>query len=202
LYALSGNREMLAFMIEPKLKLENFGFNKLHLDALKLDRLTEKYHTASITKKAANSNVTPLHMACLNPSRSVISTLLEQNNDINVMDVQNNKLMHYAACCASDGPIKVLLEKGCSIFDSNTQKKTPLHYAAINSRAANVKVILENNLISIKQRDRQNKTAFVYALENGDIETIKAFLDYSGGKIKINTGQGLERMSPLMYAAA
>jgi ankyrin repeat protein len=100
---------MLAFIIEPKLKLENFGFNKLHLDALKLERLTEKYHTASITKKAASSNVTPLHMACLNPSRSVISTLLEQNNDINVMDVHNNKLMHYAACCASDGPIKVLL---------------------------------------------------------------------------------------------
>ena len=102
------------------------------------------------------------------------------------MDVHNNKLMHYAACCASDGPIKVLLEKWCSIFDINTKKKTPLHFAAINSRAANVKVILENNLISIKQRYRQNKTAFVYALENGDIETIKAFLEHSEGRVKIN----------------
>lgn len=65
------NREMLTFIIEPKLKLENFGFNKLHLDVLKLDKLTEKYHTASITKKSANYSVTPMHLACLNPNKQV-----------------------------------------------------------------------------------------------------------------------------------
>jgi ankyrin repeat protein len=81
-----------------------------------------------------------------------------------------------------------LLEKGANVFDSNTQKKMPLHYAAMNSRAANVKVILENNLAAFKYRDKTNKTAFTYACEIGEIETIKAFLDYSQGKIKINTG--------------
>ncbi len=73
--------------MEPLIKQENYGFNELHLDVLKLDKLTKKYHTASITKKANSSGmITPLHLACINPNKNVLSTLLEQNNDINVMD--------------------------------------------------------------------------------------------------------------------
>ena len=74
------------------------------------------------------------------------------------------------------------------MFDVNTTKKTPLHFAALNSRPLNVKAILENNLLAFKYRDKSNKTAFCYALEIGDIETIKSFIEYSQGKIKINTG--------------
>lgn len=200
--ALCGNRAMLIHGMEPKLKLENYGFNQLHLDVLKLSELKEKYHTASITKKAANWNVTPLHLAALNPSAKVIQTLLDQNNDFNVLDNQNNKPIHYAACCETPGALKILLDKGANVFEMNMQKKMPLHYAAINCRPENVKLLLENNLMVLRSRDRTNKTAFVYALESGDIPTIKAFLDHSQGKVKINTGQGLERMTPLMYAAA
>jgi ankyrin repeat protein len=38
-----------------------------------------------------------------------------------------------------------------------------------------------------------------YALESNDIETIKAFIE-SG--VKVNQGQGKNRMTPLCYAAA
>ena len=68
---------MLKFIIKEKSKHENFGFNKLHGDVLELKQLTEKYHTASITKKASNTGVTPLHLACLNPSKVVLAVLLE-----------------------------------------------------------------------------------------------------------------------------
>ena len=84
--ALSGNKDFLIWVVENCLKSENFGFNKLHLDVLKLNHLTEKYHTASITKKAGScGNCTPLHFAALNPNKNVLKTLLEQNNDFNVM---------------------------------------------------------------------------------------------------------------------
>jgi ankyrin repeat protein len=58
----------------------------------------------------------------------------------------------------------------------------------MNARAENVKLILQNSLMTLRHRDRKNKTAFVYALENGDEATILAFLDNSMGKVKINTG--------------
>ena len=53
--AITGNYKLLADIIEPQIKLENFGFNKLHLDVLRLDKLTEKYATISITKKSVTA---------------------------------------------------------------------------------------------------------------------------------------------------
>jgi hypothetical protein len=75
---------MIIWILEENIKHENYGFNKLHLDVLTLQILTEKYHTASITKKAANCNITPLHLACLNPNQNVLKALLDQNNDFTV----------------------------------------------------------------------------------------------------------------------
>ena len=43
-------------------------------------------------------------------------------------------------------------------------------------------------------------TAFAYALELGEIAPIKAFLD--SGVVKINAGQGPDRMAPLSWAAS
>ena len=48
---MTGNRKLVASLVEPKVKHENYGYNKLHLDVLKLDKLVEKYPTVSITKK-------------------------------------------------------------------------------------------------------------------------------------------------------
>ena len=76
--ALAGAREWMIKITKSVMSLENYGFNKLHLDALMLDKLTEKYHTASITKKAQIcQNMTPLHFAAINPNKMVLEALLE-----------------------------------------------------------------------------------------------------------------------------
>ena len=140
---MTGNRELAAFVLEPKTQHENFGYNKLHLDVLKLDKLTEKYATISITKKGTQDNqVTPLHFACVNPNVEVLETLLKQTSEVNVMDTQLNKPIHFAACCESPGPLELLLTKGGNLFDINTHKRSALHFAAINGRAENIRVIL------------------------------------------------------------
>ena len=75
--AMTGNRELVMHFVGPRVESENFGYNKLHFDVLKLDKLTEKYATVSITKKAvSDSNVTPLHFAAINPNECVIEKLL------------------------------------------------------------------------------------------------------------------------------
>lgn len=187
LVALTGNRKLVASLVQPKIKFENYGFNKLHLDVLQLDELTEKYATQSITKKAvSDNNVTPLHFAAINPNKDVIKKLLEQNMELNTMDNLMHKPIHFAACCESSGPLEVLLDKGGNVFDLDSNKMSPLHYAAINGRADNISVILKNQRQAFKLRDRQNMTAFAYALALGEIEPIKAFLD--SGVVKINAG--------------
>ena len=170
------------------------------MDVLSLDNLTEKYATQSITKKAvSDNNVTPLHLAAINPNAAVIKKLLEQNMELNAMDTMLHKPIHYAACCESPGPLEVLIEKGANVFDVSNSKISPLHYAAINGRAENIAVILKQQRQVFKLRDRQNMTAFSYALALGEIEPIKAFLD--SGVVKINAGQGPDRMPPLSWAA-
>ena len=85
--ALTGNRALVAALLEPQVQHENYGFNKLHLDVLKLDSLTEKYPTVSITKKSQSAcHVTPLHLACINPNVEVLRTLLNQSMEINCED--------------------------------------------------------------------------------------------------------------------
>jgi len=96
----------------------------------------------------------------------------------------------------------VLIENKVNLFDFTKQKETVLHIAAMNGNAQLIKLILETEVNLFKCRDKQNKTAMTYACELGQIEPIKAFLDYSAGKVKVNTRQGLARMTPLMYAAS
>ena len=54
-FARKGQKNQIIKVIEEQLKFENFGWNKLHLDVLKLDKLTEKYATISIGKKCASN---------------------------------------------------------------------------------------------------------------------------------------------------
>ena len=98
------------------------------------------------------------------------------------------------------GPLELLIEKGANVFDIDHFKLSPLHLAALNRRAKNIKVILETQRNTFRLRDRGGMNAFAYALELGDLESIKAFLD--AGVAKINVGQGPDRMPPLSWAAA
>ena len=195
------NRELLVQLLEPKIKFENYGFNKLHLDVVKLDELTEKYATQSITKKASSDhNVTPLHFACTNPNIAVLEQLLKQTSDIHVQDSMLNKPVHFAACCESPEPLKLLIEKGAGLFDVNSYRRTPLHNAAITGRVENITTILEKQRNTFKLRDRRNWTPSAFALQRGEIAPIKAFLD--SGVVKVNAGQGPDRMPPLSWAAS
>lgn len=143
-------------MIEPCVSFENYGFNQLHHDVLKLDKLTDKYHTTSITKKAFSSkNITPLHLAAINPHEEVIETLLNQNPEFNVTDEHLWKPIHYASACVGSGPIKVLLKKGANLNDLTNEKLTSLHIAAQMGRAENIKVILAEKPGLIKARDKK-----------------------------------------------
>lgn len=75
-----------------------------------------------------------------------------------------------------------------------------MHFAAICGRSENIRLILATQRNLFKARDRSNWTAFAYALQRGEIGPIKAFLE--SGVVKVNAGQGPDRMPPLSWAAA
>lgn len=144
--------------------------------------------------------MTPLHFASINPNTEVLETLLSQSMEINCVDSLNYKPIHFAAACTHAGNIKLLISKGANVYDVSHAKLSPLHIAALNGRAENIRAILDAQRNVFKLRDRNGMTAFAYALLVGELEPIKAFLE--SGVVKINAGQGPDRMSPLTWAAA
>ena len=86
------------------------------------------------------------------------------------------------------------------MFDLTNEKQSALHIAAKVGRTKCITVLLKANRAIGKLRDRAGKSAMAYALELGEIEPIKAFLD--SAVVRINQGQGKDRMTPLGYAAS
>ena len=131
-----------------------------------------------------------MHFAALNPNKNLLKFLLEQNNDFNVVTTTGNlKPIHFAAKCESSGPLELLIERGASIYDLTTEKKNALHFAAMAGRAENIKVLLvAGGPMLLKVRDKTNMSSMAYACKLGEIEPIKAFLEHSSGKVKINQG--------------
>jgi ankyrin repeat protein len=71
-----------------------------------------------LTKKANSAeNVTPIHFACINPNIEILKKLLEQNPEINVLDNQGWKPLHYAAACVEPHAVELLLNMGASVYD-------------------------------------------------------------------------------------
>ena len=70
------------------------------------------------------------------------------------MDLDNRKVIHYAAVCSSPEPLKLLIvHDGVNILDIEKKKMNCLHLAAIAGRSDNVKVILESKPQMILSKD-------------------------------------------------
>ena len=79
-------------------------------------------------------------------------------------------------------------------------KLTPLHIAAKCGRKDNCFHLLEESQKELKIRHITNSlTPVGYALENGDLDTVKLLLEYGAAK----GGQvGLDRMPPICLATS
>lgn len=88
-----------------------FWYSKLFWQVLTEDGVPDKVMRVSVVKKCQFENITPLHVACINPNVKALKTLLSINPKYDVADTEGYKLIHYAAACEGDGPLKFLLNK-------------------------------------------------------------------------------------------
>ena len=58
-----------------------------------------------------------MHCVCINPNPMYLKKLIEAGGDIQIMDRDLRKPIHYAAACSGPEPLKLLLEKGANVFD-------------------------------------------------------------------------------------
>ena len=195
----AGNYKIAHEVIKNLIQLPNWGFNQLHADVLSDKALPDKVLKVSTMKKCnTNKDITPLHCACINPNPKYLKALLDAGAELQTIDQDLRRPVHYAAACVSSGPIEVLIAAGANLMDQENQKRNCLHYAAITGRADNIKVILQSSPNMVNLRDKKSMTAICYAAKYGNTEAVAALL---AGKAKLNVGAGAPRMTPLMWAA-
>lgn len=119
--ARAGDWRFCEFILRALHQSSNYGYNELHhqvvLEYKSAVKIPE-FKSVSVTKKAhMNLNMTPLHLACINPNPDVLRQLLEVNSDLNVLDTEMRRPIHYAAACENSLTLQLLLEKGANLAD-------------------------------------------------------------------------------------
>ena len=128
---------------------ENFGYNKLHLQVINQKEESEKnivIKNKMSLNKNNQMNITPVHLACINPNEKILQKILDYGAELNFQDKKGRKPIFYAAVCKSSGPLKLLLENKCPFNDRDNQGYTPLILACKRGRYKNVKLLLEKGV--------------------------------------------------------
>lgn len=114
----AGNRRIAFEIVKDLVKYPNFGFNQLHADVLSEDAVLEKVLKVSCTKKAnTNRDLTPLHCACINPNPKYLKALLDTGAEMQTIDTDLRRPVHYAAACQTSDTLKVLIDAGANLTD-------------------------------------------------------------------------------------
>lgn len=120
--------------------------NKLHVQALSLeDEDFGEFKAVSVTKKMLKENkqITPVHLACINPNPKYLKKLLAISPADNVEDDTLRRPIHYAAVCQGTGPLELLLKRNVMVLCTDNDGYTPLMLAAKHGRSDNVRLLLK-----------------------------------------------------------
>lgn len=197
---LLGNR-FLASKLAEKMYLNNgWGFSKFHFLAVSAESEADLFELKKVnTKKKSygNNQITPTHMACINPNPNVLKTFLDLGEEMYITDELLRKPIHYAACCSSSEPLQLLLDRGIDCRDFDRAKMTPVMYAAIAGRSENIKVMCNHTPYNVNMKSREGYAALHYAVMHNNHEAVYQLLEV-GANINLI---GKNRMMPLMIAA-
>lgn len=196
-----------------------YGFNRYHHLALEKD-IEGKINKMSMLKKPhTNKGICPLHIACINPDITVLRKFYSANPDYSAADMDQRKLIHYAAANPTDVALKFLVSKGIPINDKDNQNTTPLMIACQLGRVDNVKFLVQEQSKQIEDLDQNDedyhlmKTSsdFIntygpyhtypihYAVESGSFECVKALVDGAKGNINLEV-RNTAGQTPLAFA--
>uniref|UniRef100_A0A914E6J5 Uncharacterized protein n=1 Tax=Acrobeloides nanus TaxID=290746 RepID=A0A914E6J5_9BILA len=160
-----GHRKLAGSMIKAYAEHE---FDQLHIKSLLNDKEgLGKFVPMDASKKSANhKNITPIHMAAINPSAKFLNTLIPLQSNFNDPDTDNWHTIHYAAVCEGPSPLKHLLDLNTPIILQTNRNETPLHCAARTGRVENLKLLVAA-LRKLKDADT-NKDTTNYDDEDGE----------------------------------
>lgn len=124
---------------------------------------------------------TPLMFACMNNHISIIDKLLALNVNPNAVDRhQNTAIFH----CTNIDILHKLYINGADLNSQNIWGQTPLIYALIDGYQQSIIKALINLRPNLNHRDRQGRTALIFAVQLRITPIVEFLLD-NGAEVQI-----------------
>jgi ankyrin repeat protein len=196
-----------------------YGFNRYHALALE-DDVEGRINKLSMLKKPhTNKGINPMHVACINPNITVLRKFYSTNPEYSAADLDQRKLIHYAAANPTDVALNFLASKGVPINDKDMRGTTPLMIACELGRADNVRFLLKEQKKMLEGLDPNDEDYYLmksssdligtkgplstypihFAVMSGCIDTVKALVEGAGGDINLDVST-TDGKSPLSIA--
>ena len=142
-----GNAELAAHIIEREVRQGGSSFSKFYSTAMlgSGDPWQGNIKEVSVNKKAdySNKQITPMHCACINPDPGPLEAMFRVNPNLGQADLDQRKLVHYAAACREVGPLAFLWGKGANLEEKDREGRTPLMTACKVGREKTASFIIE-----------------------------------------------------------
>ncbi|KAM6415428.1 LOW QUALITY PROTEIN: uncharacterized protein O9250_005520 [Rhynochetos jubatus] len=140
---------------------------------------------------------TALHLACANGHVDVVTSLVENKWELNLLDSDNRSPLMKAVQCQQEECVAVLLQRGADVNLADADGNTALHLAVLSPNTSVAVLLLEHNA-SIDAQNKEGFTPLMLAVSLHHVEMVE-FLLKEGADV--HTRDQCER-TPLMTAAS
>lgn len=140
-------------------------------------------------------NCSPLHIACFRGNEEEIRRLIRNKSNIEGVDKDKDRPLHYCAHGNEPGAMKILIESGADVNALNDKKHSPLHIAAVNNRVECVRTLLTSSRrINVNTRDFVGDTALHDAITKGHLEVATMLIEYPSVDLRITNDRGFNAL--------
>ncbi|WQF88297.1 Putative P-loop containing nucleoside triphosphate hydrolase [Colletotrichum destructivum] len=156
---------------------------------------------ANVNAQAGKLGQTPLHLAAVGGSSSVVWLLLENGADPRRLDSKNRTALHCAITSKIVAVCRTLLQRDGDylVHAVDQHGLTPLHTAALGGNSAIVSLLLENGA-DLRRVDSNRRTALHCAIQGEHAEVCKTLIQRGGNYLVLAVDD--EKRSPLHHAAS
>lgn len=142
---------------------------------------------------------TALHYAAIKKALPVIKQLLQANADVNILDNDNYRALHYALFYNLPEITEIFLDHGALLTGNSERDYIPLNFACQFGAEAAIKVLLKKNSKPDMVTDAEGLYPLHIVARAGYYRLVEVLLDAGAD---INQVDKLNSWTPLIYAAA
>ena len=123
-----------------------------------------------------DEGTTPLFLACLNGSLSMVELLLESGANVNVARLTGETPLMTAAYTGNPAVVKLLIARGADVNVKETSRgQTPLMLAAAQNHLEIARILIEQKA-DVHARSSHGFTPFLFAVQQGNLDMAKLLL--------------------------